>query len=238
MPVAGAVDLKLVGAVDLWDSPALGQDAGSTGVKITSDLAAVAPQADVVIDFSSHHGTAGNAERMAQWKKAWVIGTTGLVAEEKAAVEKTAKVIPVVMAPNMSLGVNLLFALLEQAGRALKDKGYDVEIIERHHRRKKDSPSGTAIGLGQAVAAGMDIGPRQGRRTRPARGREERSPADRDRISRRARRGLRRRPHGHLRGGRRVPRTFAPGDESRHALPSARFAPRPGPRAASPACTA
>jgi 4-hydroxy-tetrahydrodipicolinate reductase len=66
-------------------------------------------------------------------------------------------VIPVVQAPNMSLGVNLLFVLLEQAGRALKDRGYDVEIIERHHRKKKDSPSGTALGLGQAVARGLDV---------------------------------------------------------------------------------
>jgi 4-hydroxy-tetrahydrodipicolinate reductase len=86
-----------------------------------------------------------------------VIGTTGLSADERAAVEKAARDIPVVMAPNMSLGVNLLFALLEQAGRVLKEKGYDVEIIERHHRRKKDSPSGTALGLGQAVARGMDL---------------------------------------------------------------------------------
>jgi 4-hydroxy-tetrahydrodipicolinate reductase len=152
-----APELKLVGAVDLWDSPLLGKDAGDTGVKITSDLAAVVERADVVIDFSSHHGTAGNAPRMARWKKAWVIGTTGLGAEEKEAIRSAAREIPVVTAPNMSLGVNLLFALLEQAGRALKDKGYDVEIVERHHRRKKDSPSGTALGLGQAVAKGLDL---------------------------------------------------------------------------------
>ena len=159
----GFPNLKLVGAVDLWDCPDRDKDAGlasgigELGVKITSDLAAVVSQADVVIDFTSHHGTAGNAPRMAQWKKAWVIGTTGITAEGKAAVAEAAKQIPVVLAPNMSLGVNLLFALLEQAGRALKDRGYDVEIIERHHRKKKDSPSGTAIGLGQAVAKGMDL---------------------------------------------------------------------------------
>lgn len=147
--------LKLVGAVDLWDCPDLGKEAGTTGIKITADLAAVVAQADVVIDFSSHHGTSGNAARMAGWRKAWVIGTTGLSAEERAAIAAAANQIPVVLAPNMSLGVNLLFALLEQAGRALKGKGYDVEIIERHHRRKKDAPSGTAIGLGQAVAKGL-----------------------------------------------------------------------------------
>lgn len=154
----GAVPgVKLVGAVDLWDCPELGKDAGATGVKITSDLAAVAPGCDVIVDFSGHQGTAGNAPRVAEWKKGWVIGTTGLSDAEQAVVRETARVAPVVMAPNMSLGVNLLFALLEQAGRALKDRGYDVEIIERHHRRKKDAPSGTALGLGQAVAKGLGV---------------------------------------------------------------------------------
>ena len=159
----GFSSLKLSGAVDLWDCPDLNKDAGivsgigEVGVKITADLAALAPQADVIIDFSSHHGTAGNAPRIASWGKAWVIGTTGIGAEGKAAIEAAAKQIPVVWTPNMSLGINLLFALLEQAGRALKDKGYDVEIIERHHRKKKDSPSGTALGLGQAVAKGLQV---------------------------------------------------------------------------------
>lgn len=150
-------DLQLVGAVDLWDCPDLGKPAGATGVTLTSDLAAVAPGCDVIVDFSGHKGTAGNAPRVAEWKKAWVIGTTGLEAAERRAVEEAARVVPVVWAPNMSLGVNLLFALLEQAARALKGKGYDVEIIERHHRRKKDSPSGTALGLGQAVARGLEV---------------------------------------------------------------------------------
>lgn len=149
--------LRLVGAVDLWDCPHLGQPAGRTGVKITSDLAAVAPASDVLIDFSGHHGTAGNAPRIAEWGKGWVIGTTGIGAEGRAAIEAASKRIPIVWSPNMSLGVNLLCALLEQAARALKDKGYDVEIIERHHRRKKDSPSGTALGLGQAVAKGLGV---------------------------------------------------------------------------------
>jgi 4-hydroxy-tetrahydrodipicolinate reductase len=149
--------LQLAGAVDLWDSPLRGQAVGATGVSITSDLAAVVPGCDVVIDFSSHHGTAGNAPRLAGWGKAWVIGTTGLPAEGKAAVAEAAKAIPVVFSPNMSLGVNLLFVMLEQAAKALKDKGYDAEIIERHHRRKKDSPSGTALYLGQAVANGMGV---------------------------------------------------------------------------------
>ena len=149
--------LELVGAVDLWDCPDLGRDAGATGVKITSDLAAVAAGCDVIVDFSGHKGTAGNAPRVAQWKKAWVVGTTGLDAAGRQAVEEAARSVAVVWSPNMSLGVNLLLALLEQAGRALKGRGYDVEIIERHHRRKKDAPSGTALGLGQAVARGLGV---------------------------------------------------------------------------------
>lgn len=147
--------LQLAGAVDLWDAPGLNKPVGTGAVMMTSDLEQAAKAADVIVDFSSHFGTAGNAPRIASWGKAWVVGTTGLSADEKAAVAKAAQTVPVVLAPNMSLGVNLLFAMLEQAGRALKDKGYDVEIIERHHRRKKDAPSGTALYLGQAVANGL-----------------------------------------------------------------------------------
>ncbi|HBA84019.1 MAG TPA: 4-hydroxy-tetrahydrodipicolinate reductase [Verrucomicrobia bacterium] len=154
--------LKLSGAIDLWDSPEREKDAGlvagvaEAGVKIGSDLSAVISAADVVIDFSGHHGTAGNAPRVAEWGKGLVIGTTGLSVEEKTAIEQAARKIPVVLAPNMSLGVNLLFALVQQAAQVLKGKGYDVEIIERHHRKKKDSPSGTALGLGEAAAKGYE----------------------------------------------------------------------------------
>lgn len=152
----GAVPgLKLSAAVDLWDHPDLKAEVAD-GVVLASNLAEAVPACDVVIDFSSHQGTSGNAARLAGWGKPWVIGTTGLSADQRAEVEKAAGTIPVVMAPNMSLGVNLLFVLLEEAGRALAGKGYDVEIIERHHRLKKDAPSGTALGLGQAVARGLD----------------------------------------------------------------------------------
>lgn len=161
---AGSVpSLQLSGAIDIWDSPDLNKDAGlvsggdEAGVVITSDLAAVAPSSDVVIDFSYPKGTAGNAPRMAGWGKGWVIGTTGLNDDELAQVRAASETIPVVMAPNMSLGVNLLLQLVEDAARALKERGYDVEIVERHHRRKKDAPSGTALGLGRAVASGMAL---------------------------------------------------------------------------------
>jgi 4-hydroxy-tetrahydrodipicolinate reductase len=152
----GAVPgLTLGGAIDLGDHPGLNQEV-APGVALKSNLAEIASSVDVVIDFTSHHSTVGNAERLAKWGKAWVIGTTGLSAEERTAIGNAARTIPIVMAPNMSLGVNVLFVLLEEAARALKDKGYDVEIVERHHRLKKDAPSGTALGLGQAVAKGLE----------------------------------------------------------------------------------
>ncbi len=156
-------DLELVGAVDLWDAPERGQDAGRAagvqdlGIPIGSDLAAVAPAAEVIVDFGGAHGTAGNAPRCAQWRKAMVIGTTGLNAEQTAAVEAAAREIPIVWSPNMSVGVNLLLDLVERAARVLKDRGYDIEIVERHHRQKKDAPSGTALALGRAAAAGYGL---------------------------------------------------------------------------------
>lgn len=158
---AGSVPgLKLSGAVDIWDAPDRGKDAGvaagvaAAGILIGTDLKDVIGASDVVIDFSGHNGTTGNAPRVAEAGKALVIGTTGLSADERKIVEAAAARIPVVLASNMSLGMNLLFSLVEKAAAALKGKGYDVEIIERHHRRKKDSPSGTAISLGEAAARG------------------------------------------------------------------------------------
>ena len=153
--------LKLVGTVDLRDCPDCGKDAGlaagvaEIGVPIHSDLSEVAPLCDVVIDFSSHQGTAGHALRVAEWKKGMVIGATGLSPDEKKVIDQAAAKIPLVLAPNMSLGVNLLLSLVQKAAESLKGKGYDIEIIERHHRRKKDAPSGTAIGLGEAAAKGF-----------------------------------------------------------------------------------
>lgn len=155
--------LTLVGATDLWDVPGIGTDAGinsgakEAGVNLTTDLAEVAPDADVIIDFTSHFGTSGNAERIASWNTAWVIGTTGLADEELAEVKKAAEKVPVVMAGNMSLGVNLLCNLVEEAAKALHAKGYDIEVIERHHNQKADAPSGTALMLGQAAADGADL---------------------------------------------------------------------------------
>jgi 4-hydroxy-tetrahydrodipicolinate reductase len=160
---AGTVPgLELAAAVDRADSPFVGQDAGTAagarplGIPVTSDLAAaLAARPDVAIDFGFHSASAAAATQMAAAGIPWIVGTTGLDDAEKDAIAKAALKIPVVLASNMSLGVNLLFSLVEQAARALKGRGYDCEIIERHHRRKKDAPSGTALFLGEAAAKGF-----------------------------------------------------------------------------------
>ena len=154
--------LELVAAVDRAGAPLVGQDAGvaagvpALGVVIGADLAAgLAARPDVAVDFSSPSATAATAAQVAAAGVPWVVGTTGLGAAEQAAVAQAARKIPVVLSANMSLGVNLLYALVAQAARALAGLRYDCEIIERHHRRKKDAPSGTALYLGEAAAQGF-----------------------------------------------------------------------------------
>ena len=154
--------LELVAAVDRAGAPLLGQDAGvaagvpALGVVLGADLAAaLAARPDVAVDFSSPSATAATAAQVAAAGVPWVVGTTGLGAAEQAAVAQAARKIPVVLSANMSLGVNLLYALVAQAARTLAGLRYDCEIIERHHRRKKDAPSGTALYLGEAAAQGF-----------------------------------------------------------------------------------
>ena len=151
--------LRLAAAIEQPGHPALGRDAGTlagageTGVALT-DPAGAAP-ADVTIDFTFHAAVPANiADALAKGAKGYVLGTTGLTPEEKSAVEEAAKRIPIVWAPNFSLGVNLLLSLARQAAALLDSSAYDVEIVEMHHRHKKDAPSGTALGLAEAVAAG------------------------------------------------------------------------------------
>ena len=156
-------DLRLFAAVERSDHPELGHDIGilsGTGlaeVALTSDLDAYASDLDVAIDFSFHEATAIHAKELAKIGRPLVIGTTGLTTEERAKIEDAGSQIAIVLAPNMSLGINLLFGLAKQAAVSLKENGYDVEIIERHHRHKKDAPSGTALGLGKAVAQGLGV---------------------------------------------------------------------------------
>jgi 4-hydroxy-tetrahydrodipicolinate reductase len=153
--VMQADDLELHAALDHASSPHLGRDAsefgGTRGVTVTADAATALQGADVLIDFTRPEGTLKHLEICQQHGVNIVIGTTGFSAQEKAVLGAAAQKIGVVFAPNMSVGVNLLFKLLETASRVLSH-GYDIEIIEAHHRHKVDAPSGTALGLGEVVA--------------------------------------------------------------------------------------
>lgn len=146
----------LAAAFDLPDSPFLGKDAGELvgkpcGVAITADVAEGLKNCDCLIDFTRPAGTLVHLELCRQAKVAMVIGTTGFEAEGKAKIAEIAQEIPVVFAPNMAVGVNVVFKLLDLAARILNE-GYDVEIVEAHHRLKIDAPSGTALRMGEVVA--------------------------------------------------------------------------------------
>ncbi len=154
--VALADDLQLHAALEHDTSPLLGKDAGELfgapcGVSITADFATALQGADVLIDFTRPEGTLQHLEVCRKLGVNMVIGTTGFNAQQKALLGAAAQDIGIVFAPNMSVGVNLLFKLLETASRTLAH-GYDIEIIEAHHRHKVDAPSGTALGLGEVVA--------------------------------------------------------------------------------------
>ena len=157
--VAASDDLRLSGALAAREDPLLGRDAGVVagleplGVEIVADPERALAGADVAIDFTLPAATLGHARHCRARSVALVVGTTGHSAAEREGLESVARDIAMVMAPNMSLGVNLLFRLAELAARAL-DAEYDAEIFEAHHRHKVDAPSGTALGLGRAVAHG------------------------------------------------------------------------------------
>jgi len=152
--------LVLAGAVEAPGHPLLGQDAfeaagaGKAGVPVTDDLAAALAGADVAIDFTGPEGSARNAETAAAAGKAIVIGSTGLSPGQSARIRAAASRVAVVQSPNMSVGVNLMFKVAADVARVLGEE-YDVEIVETHHRFKKDAPSGTAVKLADAVAAAL-----------------------------------------------------------------------------------
>jgi 4-hydroxy-tetrahydrodipicolinate reductase len=154
----GAEDMAIAAALDRADSPDIGRDCAeflgrATGVRVASDLAALRG-ADVLIDFTRPEGT---LEHLAACRAAgvkMVIGTTGFDDAGRAVIRATAEKIAIVFAPNMSVGVNATFKLLEVAARILSS-GYDIEIIEAHHRHKVDAPSGTALKMGEVVAAAL-----------------------------------------------------------------------------------
>lgn len=152
-------DAQLVGALDRADSPFLGQDAGAflgkeTGVRLTADLDAVFAQADYLIDFTRPEGAMAHIEAALRHDVKLVIGTTGFTAEQKAGLQAAAGKIGIVFAANMSVGVNVTLKLLEFAAKHFSH-GYDIEIIEAHHRHKVDAPSGTALMMGEAVAGAL-----------------------------------------------------------------------------------
>lgn len=154
--VLKAADAQLVAAFEQPDSAFVGKDAGELvgmpcGVAISSDVAAGLAGADCLIDFTRPEGTLHHLQLAQAASCAMVIGTTGFDAAGKAAIAAAAERIPVVFAPNMAIGVNAVFKLLEVAARIL-DEGYDVEVIEAHHRMKVDAPSGTALRMGEVVA--------------------------------------------------------------------------------------
>ncbi len=161
--VLASGDCTLAGALDMAGSPALGQDAGnflgrSTGVTVTADLHAALAGADVLIDFTRPEGTLAHLAVCRELGVKAVVGTTGFTPRQKTEIAAHAEHTAIVLAPNMSVGVNVMLRLLDMATRALGE-GYDIEVIEAHHKHKVDAPSGTALAMGEVLAAarGVDL---------------------------------------------------------------------------------
>lgn len=154
--VLAAEDASLVGALASTRSPLIGTDPGTslgkqTGVKIEADLVLGLAQAEYLIDFTRPEGTLHHLDYCAEHGIKMIIGTTGFDEVGKAAIAKTAEKTAIVFAPNMSVGVNVTMKLLEMAAKSFSH-GYDIEIIEAHHRHKVDAPSGTALKMGEVIA--------------------------------------------------------------------------------------
>lgn len=154
--VRSSDDCVLAGALDIPSSPAIGLDAGAyggqtTGVAITGDIAAGLAGCQFLIDFTRPEGTLEHLRECVRQGVNVVIGTTGFTEAQKAEIAEASKSIAIMMAPNMSVGVNVTLKLLEMAAKALST-GYDIEIIEAHHRHKVDAPSGTALKMGEVIA--------------------------------------------------------------------------------------
>jgi 4-hydroxy-tetrahydrodipicolinate reductase len=152
-------DLALTAALDRPDSPALGTDPSAflgqpSGIAIESDVRAALSRADCLIDFTRPEGTMDHLAICAELGVKLVIGTTGFSDEQKARIAEYARRTAVMLSPNMSVGVNVTFKLLEMAAKALST-GYDIEVIEAHHRHKVDAPSGTALKMGEVIAEAL-----------------------------------------------------------------------------------
>jgi 4-hydroxy-tetrahydrodipicolinate reductase len=142
--------LTLAAALDATGSPAVGQPA-SGGVKVTGDIDSAVRACDALIDFTRPEGTLRHLEACVKHRRALVIGTTGFSAAQAAQIRAAGESIPIAFSPNFAVGVNVLFKLVDIAARALAE-GYDIEIVEAHHRHKVDAPSGTALKLGEIAA--------------------------------------------------------------------------------------
>jgi 4-hydroxy-tetrahydrodipicolinate reductase len=152
-------DCALSGALDIASSPGLGNDAGgflgqATGVTIIADLEEGLKNSQVLIDFTRPEGTMAHLSACRKLGVNMVIGTTGFTDAQKAEIAAAAQSIAIVMAPSMSVGVNVTLKLLQMAAKALST-GYDIEVIEAHHRHKVDAPSGTALKMGEVMAQAM-----------------------------------------------------------------------------------
>ena len=157
--VSQSDDAVLAAALEQPGNPWIGKDAGEfvgapCGVRISDDIDAALAQADCLIDFTRPEGTLQHLAVCRKRGVHMVIGTTGFSTDGKLAIQDAARDIPIVFAPNMAVGVNAVFRLLDVAARILNE-GYDVEVIEAHHRHKVDAPSGTALRMGEVVAAAL-----------------------------------------------------------------------------------
>jgi len=157
--VLAAPDAELAATLEMPGSPFVGKDAGELvgapcGVMISDDFDAALAKADCLIDFTRPEGTLKHLGACRKHGVHAVVGTTGFTTEQKLAIQDFSRDIPIVFAPNMAVGVNAVFKLLDVAARILNE-GYDVEVIEAHHRHKIDAPSGTALRMGEVVASAL-----------------------------------------------------------------------------------
>ena len=158
--IAETAGIELAGAVEQKGHPAIGRDVGDglgrgpIGIAIGDDLGECIEQGDVVIDFTSHTSSFEHLKTASKKGRAIVIGSTGFTVEEMQQVRAMAQAVRCVLAPNMSVGMNVLFKVLADVARILGDD-YDVELVEAHHHRKKDAPSGTAMRLAEIISTSL-----------------------------------------------------------------------------------